>query len=360
MRIVFRADSSLGLGTGHVMRCLTLAEQLARRGAEIEFISRDLEGNIGEVIRSAGFALRLLPRWQRELAFVDASLAARDAADSIVALGGEPVEWIVVDHYGLDCTWESRLRPVTKYLFSIDDLANRRHDCDVLLDQNLYEELRTRYDGLVPASCLRLLGPQFTLLRGEFRKDFKRQRTCDGRIRNVLVFFGGTDPTCETQKAIQAILLLAWGDVHYDIVVGISNPRWEEIRSVCSGVPGCSFHRQSSQMAKLMARADLAVGAGGTSIWERAALQLPTITVITAENQRAVTDAVARTGAIRSAGWHQDLTPVRLAEMIRDASTPDRLAAMSRASAGLMQGSAGETRIADWICSKRPPSEWMG
>ncbi len=340
------------------MRCLTLAEQLARRGADIEFISRDLDGNIGDVIRRAGFALRLLPRLQGDLA-LDASVVARDAVDSIAVLAGKPVEWMVVDHYGLDCTWESRLRPATKYVFSIDDLANRKHDCDVLLDQNLYEGLQARYDGLVAASCIRLLGPQFTLLRGEFRKDFKRELASDGRIHNILVFFGGTDPTCETQKAIQAILLLAWRDVHYDVVVGISNPHWEEIRSLCSRLPDCSFHCQSNEMGKLMTRADLAVGAGGTSIWERAALHLPTITVITAENQRAVTDAVARTGAIRSAGWHQDLTLSLLAGNIRDSSTPDQLMAMSRACSALMKGSAGETRIADWICSKRPPSEWM-
>lgn len=294
MTIVFRTDASLQIGSGHVMRCLTLAEELRQRGADILFICREYTGNLIDLIERKGYpAVRLK---MSESAYMPASgdvaHAAwlgvswqQDAEAVIAALRDIHPAWLIVDHYALERGWEEKLRPHVGKIMVIDDLADRPHDCDLLLDQNLYEGMETRYDNLAPNVCQKLLGPRYALIRPEFAVARKNLRQRSGEVKRVIVFFGGVDPTNETSKAVYALAGISDRQFAVDVVVGSENPHKEQIQTLCSANKGFHYHCQVDNMAAMMAAADLAIGAGGTATWERCALGLPGLVVVLAENQ---------------------------------------------------------------------------
>lgn len=325
MNVVFRVDSSVTIGTGHVMRCLTLAKQLKQRNVNIYFICRDLEGNLINFIKKQDFTVYILPKigiqeidnnnpieWYKENWRQDACETLEIVETHICS-----IDFLIIDHYGLDEKWEYSVKQFVKKLMVIDDLANRKHVCDFLLDQNLYLNYQERYKHLVPPECKQLLGPNYVLLREEFIQAYHRKRIRSGDIHNVLVFFGGTDPTNETVKALDALALLDT-NIKINVVVGSSNKRKEEIRKYCARYPNFFFHCQVSNMAQLMSEADLAIGAGGTTTWERCYLGLPSITIIVADNQLEVTDAVSKFGATINLGWSHQVTSEQILETVKD------------------------------------------
>jgi UDP-2,4-diacetamido-2,4,6-trideoxy-beta-L-altropyranose hydrolase len=234
---------------------------------------------------------------------------SEDAEQTIEALGDFKPDWLVVDHYGLDESWEKGLKGHVDKIFVIDDLANRPHDCDVLLNQNLLDDLENTYKELVPQQCRKLLGPRFALLRPEFRRARETLRGRDGIIRRILVFFGGVDPTGETEKALEALEMLRRPDIAVDVVVGSNNPNGQKIEAICRGMNNVTFHQQISNMAELMAAADLAIGAGGTASWERCCLGLPAVVTIIADNQAESTRKLAQERRIILMGNSRELCP---------------------------------------------------
>jgi len=285
MNIIIRTDASIEIGTGHVMRCLTLAKQLKRHGAEVTFVCRNLEGNSISYLQGQGMHVAILSPVENDVQW------KRDAEATIAIIEDMNIEidLIIVDHYDLDNRWESMLRLFTKQIMVIDDLANRSHDCDLLLDQNYYLNMKERYRGLVPGHCLQMLGPDHVLLRDEFMQAASKPRERTGKINNILIFFGGTDPTGETIKTLDAIREINIPRIEINIVVGASNPKRHEIKQVCDGKQNINFYCQVSNMAELMWKADLAIGAGGATTWERCFLGLPTLTTVIADNQLEAT-----------------------------------------------------------------------
>jgi UDP-2,4-diacetamido-2,4,6-trideoxy-beta-L-altropyranose hydrolase len=300
MKIAFRADASVQIGTGHFMRCLTLADELARRGAQIRFVSRYLPDYLAKLLAVKGYELALLDNTKNDAAFDELAHAqwlgcsqAQDLEGSLKALSDRAWDWLIVDHYALDCHWESRLRPVVGNILAIDDIADRQHDCDVLLDQNFYADMNTRYVGKVPEHCRLLLGPRYALLREEFRQLRRQASPRKDTVQRILVFFGGMDADNYTGRAIQSLIGIGIADMHVDVVIGAQHPCREAIEDACLR-HHFTCHVQTNRMAQLMAAADLSIGAGGGATWERCSLGLPTIAICTAENQRKqVADAAA-------------------------------------------------------------------
>ncbi len=308
MKFAIRTDSSTKIGSGHLMRCLTLAEELREKNQQVVFVCRELEGNLIHLIKQKGFEVFSLPfpsgdfeadpsvphskwletSWQNDL----------EQTKEALKIFGE-FDWLVVDHYALDCKWEAEIRDLTRKIMVIDDLADRKHDCDLLLDQNLYENMEVRYQGLVPDKCKLLLGPQYVLLRKEFKEARKNLRKRDGSIKRILIFFGGVDPTNETEKALKAIDELNKPEIVIDVVVGASNPNKQQIEKLCSERPNTNFYCQVQNMAELMNEADLAIGAGGTTTWERCYLGLPSIVVPIADNQVAIVEYAFKKGILK-------------------------------------------------------------
>ena len=320
MKTAIRVDSSIAIGSGHLMRCLTLAERMRKeKNAEVHFVSRDLEGNLHGKIVDAEFALHILPRhpMDNNLDGYAAWLTVpqdMDAAETKAVLKDiGKVDHLVVDNYALDISWEREMRPFVDEIFVIDDLANRVHDCNVLLDQNYYLDKESRYVGRVPENCKLLLGPSHALLREEFYKARKRLRTRDGSLRNILVFYGGADLINETMKALNA--LCSWRrtrpNMMIDVIVGDSNPHKEEIEAFCNSSvtkEWMNYHCQVDNMAEFMARADIALGAGGSTTWERCFLDLPAIVTSVAENQVKIAEDCAAAGYITYLGRAENVT----------------------------------------------------
>ncbi len=299
MKIVFRADASIDIGSGHVMRCLTLADALRDQGHEILFLCREFEGHLIVAIKGRGHSVAILPISddRPQLDDLDENLPVHlkwlgartqdDAAESISALSswGRP-DWLIVDHYAIDFRWERTLRNMARHVLVIDDLADRKHDCEVLLDQNL-QSRPDRYSGLLPNACRRLLGPGYALLRPEFAELRKGSIRRDGNLRNILVSLGGSDSGNVTSLVIDALLQSVVRDsCHIVLVVGESNPHKAVIDRQCRLLPDSEMLVQTPHMARLMAAADLMIGAGGGAMWERCCLGLPAIVLCLAANQR--------------------------------------------------------------------------
>ena len=367
-QIAFRTDSSFTLGAGHIFRCLTLADTLRQWGASVVFICVDFPGNLNKFIENKGYIVHHLPPQGLDDEEISPSLHPHwsgidweiDAKNTLeILVGLQKVDWLIVDHYALDIRWEGKMRPFTEKIMIIDDLADRPHDCDLLLDQNQYEGLERRYDGLVPDHCERLLGYRYALLRPEFATARKTLRLRDGRVRRIFIFFGGGDLSNETAKALEAIRLMNRSDIAVDVVVGASNPKGDQIREICQRMSNTYFHLQVENMAELMALADLAIGAGGTTTWERCYLGLPTLALVLADNQRGVVEAMEAAGALRNVGWHKNVTSTGLAEALRMVlASPDCLSAMSERSLAIMGGP--DTRLSVEYISERLKSTNAG
>lgn len=336
--VVIRADASVAIGSGHVMRCLALADALRKAGAQIAFVCREFEGDLCSHLETNRFRVIRLP--------AGSSTAGDDADQTVEALGkgSASADWIVVDHYGLDERWEARMRYPGRKIMAIDDLPGRRHDCDLLLDQNLMPEGGGSYIGLVPQACRLLLGPRYALLRPEFARERTRLRQRDGELRRLLIFFGGSDPTDETSKALSGVLELGRNDLAIDVIVGSANPHKDLVRQRCATAANVAYHCQAENMAALMASADLALGAGGSASWERCCLQLPAVVAVLAENQVQVAATLARHGAVINLG---DSSKTVSGDYAKAVSSLDRsaLQEMSRAAATLADA-GGAARVA--------------
>ena len=300
MLAVIRADASTSIGSGHVMRCLTLAHRLKKeKNAKVVFVMRDLPGNLIDVVEKQGFeVLKLSPANQKYILngyglwlTVPMEVDAQQTIDLLQHYlqehGCDVVDRLIVDSYALDEQWELMLRPYCREIMVIDDLADRRHDCDILLDQNFYLNKDIRYAELVPEHCKMLLGPEYALLREEFYEAKKHLRKRDGNIKNILVFYGGSDLTNETGKAIEALVQLHDEGYNFtvDVITGVSNSRREKIKKICSKYHFFHYYCQVNNMAEFMNKADLMLGAGGSTTWERLYMELPVLVTAVAENQ---------------------------------------------------------------------------
>ncbi len=266
---------------------------------------------------------------------------------------GRTIDWLIVDHYGIDQHWQSSLRGAVRQIVVIDDLANRHHDCDALLDQNYYHNAADRYHGLIPKDCSLFLGPRYLLLREEFYRARKDMRIRSGEVSNILVFYGGADTTNETEKCITGLSDYFNSKLEINVVTGQSNPNKARIKDICSSRSNLNYHCQVSNIAELMNKADLAFGAGGSTTWERCFLGLPSIVTVTAENQMEATQAASELGAIWNLGWHEEVNTDALVygaeSFIRE---PDKLVIMQNKALNLVgiKRSSGIEEFIVYIC----------
>lgn len=357
MNVVFRADASLQIGTGHVMRCLTLADMLRANGAECRFICREHPGNLLEQIRLRGYAAKGLPVDADEFAFGDpvdilqtnhsawlGSDWATDAAQTKVSAGETAVDWLIVDHYALDARWEQALRSRCRNLMVIDDLADRPHDCDLLLDQNLGRESSDYFD-LVPDDCIVLAGPRYALLRSEFAalRGYSLDRRASPKLDHMLITMGGVDQADATGQILEALMECRLPEnFHITVVMGPHAPWLERVKLLAAKMQRPTDVKINVQdMATLMANSDLAIGAGGGTSWERCCLGLPSVIGVFADNQKSIADALQLAGAAKVFGGVAAITIINklLNELLDDLGA---LANMSICAAGVTDGCGTE------------------
>lgn len=321
MLTAIRVDASTEIGTGHVMRCLTLAHRLAAYEAEVVFISRDHPGNLSDYIVSNGFKLHRLSlppsqinalaekKTGKETAYPSwlGTSWWKDAQETIEILKQEKARCLIVDHFGLDESWEKMVRNnVSLRVAVIDGQFNRRHDCDLLLDPNLSVDAGERWANLVPPDCQLFLGPEYSFLKPEFLNERARLKLRDGNIRKILIAFGGVDRHNATGMALEAVNGLNLDPIEIDVIAGAGNPHQKELEKSCGLTSNAFFHHNPPYLARIMAEADLALGAGGTMAWERCCLGLPTILIAIADNQTGVCRSLSRKGAAIYLGRQQE------------------------------------------------------
>lgn len=352
--LFIRVDSSTQIGTGHIIRCFAVAESLKNNNIEISFISRRFSGDLSDFIESKGYKVYRLSEFtsnfenkeERERLEIINDLDAKQTIEIIDRIGKQ-VDCLIVDHYDLNKKWESRLRSYIKKIIVIDDLADRAHDCDLLIDHNLYDQFESRYDDLVSKDCQKLLGPQYALLRSEFKESRKKLRKRDWPIKNILISFGGSDPTNETCKVLDALFLIDPYPQKIDVVIGPSNQNKEVIEQVCSSLQNTTCHYKINNMACLMVNADLSIGAGGITTWERCCLGLPTIVSILSKDQVELTKAVEKKGCIINMGLASNLSPKDYAQSIKSIDY-EKFYRMSQEGFNLVDGD-GITRVVNKI-----------
>ncbi|WP_210557803.1 MULTISPECIES: UDP-2,4-diacetamido-2,4,6-trideoxy-beta-L-altropyranose hydrolase [unclassified Pseudomonas] len=314
MRVLIRADASPTIGSGHIARCLTLARVLRKQGSHVAFACRRLPGHRLDALAAEGFETFALPDvypdedpqqaiesmlpWQADIEALDALLAGHAAFD-----------WIIADHYGLDHHWQTAARRWAPRIAAVDDLATRRYSVDLLLNQNL-SGLSANYAPLLPEDCRTLLGPRYAMLREEF--------VCPAiaikpKARRVLVNFGGFDAAMQTHHAMLA--LKDFAELEVDFVAGADNPAWAQMQALAATRPHWRLHSFVSDFQQRMTAADLFIGAGGGTSWERAALGLPTLCIAVSNNQQANGEVMAAAGAHVFMGAREQVS----VEQLRDA-----------------------------------------
>lgn len=317
--VAFRTDASLEIGSGHVMRCLTLADALQTQGARCHFLCREHPGHLGELIEARGYPVHRLSHEERDTDTAGVPVTepepahahwlgaswAQDVAACLPHLAELAPAWLVVDHYALDHRWETAVldglpgsRP---RLLVIDDLADRHHVADLLLDQNLGRQAED-YRDLVPETCQVLAGPRYALLRPEFREWREAslsRRAREPGLQRLLVNLGGVDKDNVTGQVLDALSVCDLpAGLQISVVMGASAPWRESVTAQAGAMPwSTEVVVNVSDMARRMAEADLAIGAAGSTSWERCCLGLPTLMVVLADNQREIADALAEKGA---------------------------------------------------------------
>ncbi len=336
MKIAIRADASTAIGTGHIFRCLSLAEKLRKEGAEVVFLTRTLAGHINTRIDAQGFRITEVPE-------------PDDPAAYLPAIG--LLDWLVVDHYGISAPWETHARPFTRHLMVLDDLADRSHDCDLLVDQNFFEDMDTRYRQLVPESATIFVGPAYALLRPEFRQLRGRLGERSGEIRRMMISLGGADPNNATRTVLDGLALLDLSGIEVDVIVGAANPQPEQIQERTEAL-GFRYCRNIPDMAERMAQTDLFIGAGGTTTWERMALGLPGIVVSIADNHRELSRQLAEHGCQLYLGPSETLSPESVAAAVATLRhCPETLRFMGRRGMSLVDG-LGTERVCEFLLAR--------
>jgi UDP-2,4-diacetamido-2,4,6-trideoxy-beta-L-altropyranose hydrolase len=354
MKIVIRTDASPLIGSGHLMRCLTLADILARKGASVSFVMRRLAGHLTEPVRQHGQLLHLLPSPSEPLSaypFPENHTAwlgvdwQTDATETIDAIchEGTSTDLLIVDHYALDGRWESIVGRYCRKLMVIDDLADRTHLCDILLDQNLRPDAHRRYGSLVPSECQTLFGPRFALLRDEFARHREQVTRHAKTLRNILIFFGGSDPHNLTTLTLRALRQVLTPRTTVDVIIGPVNNHAEAITASADRLDSCTVHENVTEMAPLMIQADFCIGGGGSTTWERCCLGLPTVVVASSESELQLSEHLASLGIGLCAGSYRSLTVDRLADALRTVfDDPQVLASWSAKGMKLVDGRGTE------------------
>ena len=359
--VAIRVDASMTMGTGHVVRCLTLADMLRTRGVRCHFVCREHPGHMIDAIRQRGFDVTALPSGAsgfQPASAADVPLSAHagwlgcdwsyDANQTLHAVQAIKPDLLVIDHYAIDIHWEKALRSHVHRIMVIDDLADRAHECDLLLDQNWFgDDMARRYQGLTPDHCVTLLGPGYALLKPEYATLRAHMPPRDGEVRRLLVFMGGSDPTNETGKVIEALKHPDLMHLLVDVVVGANHPDPLGIASKAEARHGTCVHRGLPSLAGLMMRADLMVGGGGATTWERMCLGLPSVVLCIASNQAEMNRALSRAGYLESLGSKDDVEIKRISEVVRAfIESREVLVEMSRRCRELVSGD-GASRVCD-------------
>ena len=343
--IFIRVDSGSDVGLGHVMRCFALAESINTMNFNVYFISKKIRGNIIKRIENDGYKVFHLNSKVLKSSKLDWKMDALETTKIIQRFKNEK-NLLLVDNYELSKMWETSLKSVVDKIIIIDDFSNRSHNCNLFIDQNLHTGKIDR-NKKYSKNCKKLLGPKYALLRNEFAENRKNVKNRSGKINRILISFGGSDEKNQTLISLKAIKKLAGEKINVDVIVGEPNKNKTKIKKICSSIENLTYYQQPKNIAKIMKRADLAIGAGGIITWERCCLGLPSIVSIVSKNQEDMVNAVSRKGCLINLGKAERLTSEDYLNAIKNLN-PGKLVHMQKKCMKLVDGKGAE-RVAKQI-----------
>ena len=350
---VFRVDSSKKIGSGHLMRTLTLAKGLREKGCICSFLSRSLDGNLNHSILSEGFALKELPSPDKNYTIANTNTKKNghiewlevdwknDARETKEILSDINPDWLVVDHYSISEDWEKAVLCKNFRIMVIDDLADRKHICDILLDQNLGSN-DFLYKNLVPETCKKFFGPKYALLRPEFpeNRSLSLKRRKEGKLKNILINFGGGNPDNFIQKTLQALLNVDLPkDASITVIFGGIDAINDEHRLLISKFKiKIKVFEMIKNMSEILIDTDLVIGAAGSSSWERCCLGIPSLVFSLGLNQNRIAKELSNVGAAIYLEEH-DLQTYKLNLLFKDLMQDNKLRKISQNASSVCPGS---------------------
>ncbi|MDO4433885.1 MAG: UDP-2,4-diacetamido-2,4,6-trideoxy-beta-L-altropyranose hydrolase [Alysiella sp.] len=355
MKFLFRADASLEIGSGHIMRCLTLANVLREQGHSAKFITRAHIGHLADFIEKQGFECILLPSphpspppqaGEGKYGFSGSLKHAawlgttqeRDFAECEPHILDFQPDWLICDHYALDKTWETLAQNACGAKIAvIDDLHDRPHQAHVLLDQNL-GRTATDYANLLPPNCRVLAGTHYALLRPEFAAWRETALSRHPNKQRVLLNLGGVDKDNITLKILAILAQHFSGSLKITVVMGASAPHIASVQHFAQNAPfDCQVIVNAKNMAEIMAQSDWAIGAAGSTSWERCCMALPSLLLILADNQREIAQQLQSFGAAQAFEL-ADLGTPNFIHSLHHFQNFDFLAKMSQQATQILDG----------------------
>jgi UDP-2,4-diacetamido-2,4,6-trideoxy-beta-L-altropyranose hydrolase len=337
---MLRADASAQMGTGHVMRCLALGNAWRAAGGQVVFVTACDNPDLHQRLAGEGFRLALIQR-----AWPDPG----DWPITAAALAEHPGAWLALDGYHFDTAYHKRVKDAGHRLLVVDDNAHLpRYHADLVLNQNVGAQ---GLDYPAEAATHLLRGPSYALLRPEFLAWQGWQRQTPERAQRILVTMGGSDPANSTLPVLNALNRIAEHELEVTVVIGASNPNYDALQRYVQSVAhpmlsNARLVRHAPNMPELMAWADVAVAAAGTTAWELAFMGLPSLLVVTAQNQARSAAELAALGVATSAGWHAACGEVELSSALADLiANPQQRASMSLAGRALIDGQGAQRVI---------------
>lgn len=348
MRVAIRVDASAAIGTGHIKRCLSLAQALSESGAEIRFVCRHIDTVAARLMSKGAHAEHWLPAPSEALtpqpdAPPHAAWAgvpqAQDATETALALSEWRPDWVVVDHYAFDARWHRAVRDALGCrMLVIDDTGDRVLDADMLLDHNWDGDHRAKYADRLQREPHWLCGPRFALLSSAYQR--APRYGFHDTVRSIGIFMGGTDPDGVSARVLAACRLAGF-TAAVEVVSTSSNPQLGDLRQACTVHGHATLTLDVPDLAAFFARHDLQIGAGGGATWERCCIGPPTIALALAANQVWVLQGIEQLGAVI---WCHDVRD--LPGLIRETTADhSRRASMHQRSTRLVDG-LGAERVA--------------
>jgi len=324
MRVVFRVDASNVIGSGHVMRCLRIANRLRKKNTQCSFICRNFEGNLIELIQDNGFQVFLITQetnfsLKKGLDDLNQSFDWKsDASQTAAILKLIQVDTLIVDHYGLDQKWENIQKDHSRKIMAIDDLDNRKHSADILLDQNLFADPQQRYSKHLNANCKKFIGLEYAFIDPDFitqRKIIKKDRA---QIKKIFLYLGNTGSSNIVSRILNIFIDYGLDNFKIEVIFSGDTKEKNKILNLISQYKFIKLLDQQPNLAKLMSSCDLAIGAGGATTWERIYLGLPSIVITVADNQRECSEHLNSLGLIWLIGHHNEVSDKQIVKSIKE------------------------------------------
>tara|TARA_B100001123_G_C15340166_1_gene1034504 strand:- start:1270 stop:2346 length:1077 start_codon:yes stop_codon:yes gene_type:complete len=354
LNIFFRTDSSLSIGTGHLNRCINLADELKKMNNNIFFISRNLPGNSNFIIKKRRYPILSLPKptnysitdnyndWLGIPWFEDLNQTIK-----VISKLNKVVHWMIIDHYSLDQNWESNIRNIAKKVLVIDGPIHNKHYCDILLNSNYLKKSNNHYIKKINYDCKLLLGSKYCLIKNE-KKLLKNKKNEKKYIR-LLIFYGGIDINNQTLRALKSIKHIRNKLVYTNLVIGKNNPNKKELLRYSKNLKNIKVHIQTKKMYDLITNSDIGLCAGGINTWERLYLGLPSIVTAVSKNQESSLKKLNTTNSIVYLGSYQNVTIKKISENINLLlKNKSRLKNMSKIGKKLVDG-RGVQRVSQII-----------